>query len=189
MFFYEKNLSEKKYNSFNENEKYCLINPEWIANFKNYYNYEKFEDLLSGIYKRNNFLNYNNLENYFEKISNELLNYNINIEEKVLLQDLVDCKKINCGVQRRNEILFIFKGFIFPVKIIKLMENILKKENLIYPKELYFKGDKIIYINKPKKIMVGMSLTSNTKTCSSSSKKNINPMYNDLNIVKDLNIY
>ena len=43
--------------------------------------------------------------------------------------------------------------------------------------------------NKPKKIMEGMSLTSNTKTCSSSSKKNINAMYNDLNIVKDLNIY
>ena len=43
--------------------------------------------------------------------------------------------------------------------------------------------------NKPKKIMEGISLTSNTKTSSSSSKKNINPMYNDLNIVKDLNIY
>ena len=43
--------------------------------------------------------------------------------------------------------------------------------------------------NKPKKIMEGVSLTSNAKTCSSSSKKNINPMYNDLNIVKDLNNY
>ena len=44
--------------------------------------------------------------------------------------------------------------------------------------------------NKPKKVMEGISLTSNTKTNSSSSKKNIiNPMYNDLNIVKDLNIY
>ena len=44
--------------------------------------------------------------------------------------------------------------------------------------------------NKPKKVMEGIALTSNTKTNSSSSKKNIiNPMYNDLNIVKDLNIY
>ena len=44
--------------------------------------------------------------------------------------------------------------------------------------------------NKPKKIMEGISMTSNTKTNSSSSKKNIiNPMYNDLNIVKDLNVY
>ena len=44
--------------------------------------------------------------------------------------------------------------------------------------------------NKPKKIMEGISMTSNTKTNSSSSKKNIiNPMYNDLNIVKDLNAY
>ena len=44
--------------------------------------------------------------------------------------------------------------------------------------------------NKPKKVTEGMSMTSNTKTNSSSSKKNIiNPMYNDLNIIKDLNVY
>jgi len=44
--------------------------------------------------------------------------------------------------------------------------------------------------NKPKKLKEGISMTSNTKTNSSSSKKDIvNPMYNDLNIVKDLNIY
>ena len=43
---------------------------------------------------------------------------------------------------------------------------------------------------KPKKRVEGFSATSNTKTNSSSSKKNvINNKYNDLNIVKDLNVY
>ena len=53
------------------------------------------------------------------------------------------------------------------------------------------KGNSFVNSNmKPKKIMEGFSMTSNTKTNSSSSKKNvINNKYNDLNIVKDLNVY
>ena len=45
--------------------------------------------------------------------------------------------------------------------------------------------------NKQKKIIEVAGLTSNAKTNSSSSKKNIvgsNVMYNDLNIVKELNV-
>ncbi len=45
--------------------------------------------------------------------------------------------------------------------------------------------------NKPKKIIEVAGLTSNTKTNSSSSKKKVvspNAMYNDLNIVKELNV-
>ena len=65
------------------------------------------------------------------------------------------------------------------------------KFDKFYDKLFYKKGNSFANSNnKPKKIMEGISLTSNTKTNSSSSKKNIiNPMYNDLNIVKDLNIY
>ena len=53
------------------------------------------------------------------------------------------------------------------------------------------KGNSFVNSNmKPKKRMEGFSATSNTKTNSSSSKKNvINNKYNDLNIVKDLNAY
>ena len=36
IFYYEKYLSENKYNSFNNDEKYYLINPYWIENYKNY---------------------------------------------------------------------------------------------------------------------------------------------------------
>ena len=53
------------------------------------------------------------------------------------------------------------------------------------------KGNSFVNSNmKPKKRVEGFSATSNTKTNSSSSKKNvINNKYNDLNIVKDLNAY
>ena len=53
------------------------------------------------------------------------------------------------------------------------------------------KGNSFVNSNmKPKKRIEGLSVTSNTKTNSSSSKKNvINNKYNDLNIVKDLNAY
>ena len=46
IFYYEKYLSENKENTFNNKEKYYLINPEWIQNFKKYYNYERLYDLL-----------------------------------------------------------------------------------------------------------------------------------------------
>jgi hypothetical protein len=53
------------------------------------------------------------------------------------------------------------------------------------------KGSSFINSNmKTKKRIEGFPATSNTKTNSSSSKKNvINNKYNDLNIVKDLNVY
>ena len=53
------------------------------------------------------------------------------------------------------------------------------------------KGSSYVNSNmKPKKRIEGLSMTSNTKTNTSSSKKNvINNKYNDLNIVKDLNAY
>jgi hypothetical protein len=44
--------------------------------------------------------------------------------------------------------------------------------------------------NKQNRMTEGIALTSNTKTNSSSSKKDIaNIIYNDLNIVKELNAY
>ena len=107
IFYYEQNLSNNKYNSFDYREKYYLINPDWIDNFKNYYNYEKCYNLLLNIQKRNKFINYNNIEKYFGKMYNEL--NNINIEEKELSKDLCDSKKINCGIIKKNNIFIYLK--------------------------------------------------------------------------------
>ena len=153
IFYYEQNLSNNKYNSFDYREKYYLINPEWIVKFKNYYNYEKCYDLFKNIKKKNKFINYNNIEKYFGHMNNEL--NNINIEEKELSKDLSDLKKINCGIKKKNNISYIFKGLIFPSKIIEQIKNLIKNLKNLPPKELYFKNDSIIYINKPKKIIIG----------------------------------
>ena len=80
---------------------------------------------------------------------------NINIEEKELSKDLIDSKKINCDLIKENNILYIFKGLIFPSKIIEQIKNLIKTLKSLPPKELYFKNDRIIYINKPKKIIIG----------------------------------
>ena len=58
-------------------------------------------------------------------------------------------------------------------------------------KHIQKKGNSFANSNaKPNKRIEGLSVTSNAKTESSSSKKNvINAKYNDLNIVKDLNVY
>ena len=65
------------------------------------------------------------------------------------------------------------------------------KFDKFYDKTYSKKGNSFANSNvKPNKRIEGLSVTSNTKTESSSSKKNvINAKYNDLNIVKDLNVY
>ena len=107
------------------------------------------------INKRNNSINYNNLELFYEKIFTELFP-NINFEEKELSQDLLNTKNINCSVERNYDIFYIHKGFIFPLKIIQLIKNLSEKFKYISHKELYFKTNKIIYINKPNKIIIGI---------------------------------
>ena len=152
MFYYEQNLNKNKYNSFNEQEKYYLINPKWIENYKNYYNYEKFYEIFVDFNKTNKSINYNNLENNIKNIFNELLKRNMLYEEKELSDDLLNFTKINCLIAKNYNISFISKGFIFPSKIIGLMKNIVKNiDKNIQIKELYFRNDKIIYINKQKK--------------------------------------
>ena len=65
------------------------------------------------------------------------------------------------------------------------------KFDKFYDKTYSKKGNSFANSNaKPNKRIEGLSVTSNAKTESSSSKKNvINAKYNDLNIVKDLNVY
>ena len=190
IFYYEKYLSENKYNSFNNDENYYLINPYWIENCKKYYNYEKFYHLLLNINKRNNSINYNNLEIFYEKIFIELFQ-NINFEDKELSQDLLKTKNINCSVKRNYDILYIHEGFIFPLKIIQLIKNLSEKFKYISNKELYFKTNKIIYINKPNKIIIGILNSINLlipqyvfvfNSCDILEKEKINILSNSFSI-------
>jgi hypothetical protein len=154
IFYYEKLLSENKESLFNDKRKYCLINPQWLNNLKNYYNYEKLCSILNKNCKENPDVNYKNIDDYIDDIIKANLNKNtLNFNRKQLSEELTDIKNITCFLLKKFGIKFIFEGIIFPVKIMKLIKEWNKKIP-IFPKELHFKNNFIIYVNNPK-IIIG----------------------------------
>lgn len=153
IFYYEKSLSEKKENIFNNEEKYCLINPQWLNDFKQYYNYEK---LYKALYnnKNNLKLDYTNLDEKVINIINDYINKdNLDFNKKELSQELTDIKNITCFLYNKFNIKFIYEGKIIPIKIMNLI-NKWNNKIPIFPKELFFKRNNIIYINNLK-IIIG----------------------------------
>ena len=141
VFYYEQLCSNKKTNIFNNKEIYYIINPDWLANYKKYYNYEQLENLLK---KENKNINY-------FKLVNCLKNVNIlNFEKKDLSQEL----KTNIAyiITSNYNISYLLKGLIIPSKIIKIIKNI--HHISIKPNEVYF-NDNNIYFIKNKNIIVG----------------------------------
>ena len=99
IFYYEEYVSKNKYKSFNDDEKYYLINPVWISEYKNKFNYEEISKSLLNINEKHKNFCYNNLDDNFNYIYNELLCTNINFKEKELGRNLPDLNNINCSVK------------------------------------------------------------------------------------------
>ena len=74
IFYYEKYLSINKDNSFDENESYLLINPEWLEDYKDFYNYDELCKDLEYISSNNKSIHYKNLNEFILSISNALKN-------------------------------------------------------------------------------------------------------------------
>ena len=127
IFYYEEYLSIYKENYFNENESYFLINPKWLKDYKDFYNYNKLFELLKNISNNNNnkSINYQNLnENNILNISNNLKN--------IFLEKRID--KINFGYKMPNlsyinNINFNESCFIIDEKIIDMIINTHKNLN------------------------------------------------------------
>ena len=152
IFYYEKYLSEKKEKSFDEKEKYCLINPKWLTSFKKYYNYDKLYKALKKD-KNNSKINYSNLNKKINIILKEYLKKDIlDYNKGQLSQDLTDIKNITCFLYKKYDTKFLYEGVIIPIIIMKLIKNWNKKIP-IFIKELLFRNNNIIYINKPKLII------------------------------------
>ena len=153
IFFYEKSLSENKYNFFSDKKKYCLINPQWLSNLKKYYNYEKLSNLLNKNSKEFSNVNYKNIDESIDDIIKVYSNKNtLNFNRKQLSEELTDIKNITCFLLKKFGIKFIFEGVIMPVKIMKLMKDWNKKIP-IFPKELYFEKNFILYVNNQKIVL------------------------------------
>ena len=163
----------------------------------------KNEQIINGNNKNQYNITYENNINITKNNNNEITNnkkildnnINNNLFDEENLNDLPDdyddkfndlysiINKMNFG-----NVLLCVEGYFTPEG--RAYKKYKEKFDKFYEKLFTKKGNSFANSNnKPKKILEGISLTSNTKTCSSSSKKNINAMYNDLNIVKDLNNY
>ena len=132
--------------------------------------------------------------NFFEKIKDNKISNNFFDEEN--LEDLPEDYDENFNdlysiINKMNfgSVLVCVEGLFTPEG--RTYKKYKDKFDKFYDKTYSKKGNSFANSNaKPNKRIEGLSVTSNAKTESSSSKKNvINAKYNDLNIVKDLNVY
>ena len=132
--------------------------------------------------------------NFFEKIKDNKISNNLFDEEN--LEDLPEDYDENFNdlysiINKMNfgSVLVCVEGLFTPEG--RTYKKYKDKFDKFYDKTYSKKGNSFANSNaKPNKRIEGLSVTSNAKTESSSSKKNvINAKYNDLNIVKDLNVY
>ena len=102
IFYYEKLLSENKESFFSDKRKYCLINPQWLNDLKNYYNYEKLCNLLDKNCKDSPDVNYKNIDDNIDDIIKANLNKNtLNFNRKQLSEELTDIKNITCFLLKK----------------------------------------------------------------------------------------
>ena len=153
IFYYEKLCSEKKVNIFNKKELYYIINPNWLNDYKKYYNYQTLENLLKKENIDFNFLNMDKSNKSIADIVNiciknkNILNFNKKDLSQELIKNISQYKFIST-----HGITYLVKGLIIPSKIMNIIKKI---HNIsINPNKLYFKNDNIIFI-KFKNIIVG----------------------------------
>ena len=104
---------------YNNNEKYYLINPKWIIDYKKYYNYDNLCDLLLEI-------NFSNLDECLQDIKNNYVLYSdhtLNFDNKELSDDLSNMNNFNCVVEKIHDISFIGEGIIYS-KIFELIKKL-----------------------------------------------------------------
>ena len=138
LFYYEKSLlSDKKEYIFNDNQKYYLINYEWLEQYKEYYNYSKIYGLLMKNDNNYNKLYYHNLDKEINNIIKYYSNKDIlNFDEKLLSPELSNIKVIKAQLENKNNILIYKNCYIINSEIMDMIK-----------KYFYFKGNKNNEIN------------------------------------------
>ena len=153
IYTYEKTLSKK--NIFNNEDKYYLINPNWLSEFKKYYSYEQLEKQLDSII----FLaEYSSIDlfinDYIDKIPEEARPNYKPFSQKLKVKGFFNPNLTS--ISGGAKISFIYKGIIFPKKIIDII-NILDGDfiKMAKQKNFHFTGNNIYYINN-KNIIYGI---------------------------------
>ena len=149
IFYYEKYISDYGVKIFFEKQIYYLIDKEWLDKYLKYYEYPKSYQSLLNISKQNTKINYNNLNEYIQKIC---LNKNIINLEKEKFKDSIIFSKII----KTNNNLFFNNCYIFPYIIIELMnKNIFKNIDISNDQKTIFVKNNNIYFTDDNNIIFG----------------------------------
>ena len=145
IFYYEKSISSNINEILSKTQKFYLINPDWLIEFKNNYNYEKINELLSN-YDKSNKIDYSNLDQNM----NDILLYSknkIKIDKIELSDNLMNNDYINPPLLKNNNINYYDKFHIIPFEIMNsIKEYILGNNITVEPKEIFISQDNYIYI-------------------------------------------
>ena len=168
MHYYENSLKiEPNKNLLNFNQCY-LINPDWIEQLKNYYDYQNFKNLLNE--NKNKEINYNNLNDHLDELLSFLRN---NFLEKMKLSEESINSYINTQLLPKDD-----KIFIIPKELMdSIMKYLFKNKKIrIEAKPILLKDNNNIIIFDSLKVIFGNlnnNLLFNSKYIFSYSYQNI----------------
>ena len=133
IYYYEKSLSEKNIFINNIDDKYYLINPNWLDEFKSYYSYNKLKMQLELV----NINDYQYMFICFNNIINQIPE-----EAKPSFKPLPTNLKKEMIIKKPSP-----RGIILPKKIFDLIYKLDKDFMKIAPVKFIFKNNNIYYIN------------------------------------------
>ena len=149
IFYYERLLSKYFESSFtNINEKYYLINPEYLFKLKQSFNYqENYEYKLNDL---NLNINYIELDENTEKFFQNTYFENESTMEKNNFEYLKNINNIKSPICQKGQFKYFSNAFILPSKIYYLIKNLFfqnQEENIMPTKIIYKEEDLLIYFN------------------------------------------
>ena len=155
LFYYEKNKEEILKQKDN---KFYLINYDWIIKFKNIVSFEEISKILISNIKSS--INYNNLSKNEENIIDEVRKQKKEIiKEKNKLSELIDTNEFIPKKIKNYETITSLYYYIIPSKIFDIFKDSFFKKKILFIDpltQISFKNNNKIYIQEKDIIKVGI---------------------------------
>ena len=154
-YYYEKDLKENQESFFNKNgkDRYYLIAPEWLNEFKDIFNYSEINDSLKLIDRKIKNINYNNLNNYYDEIISQIDENFLN-KKKVLFGEIFDAENLKLYSQKIYNIIYHKNCYIINSQIMNIIKSIFKDNQINIKSRNIFFMDNRIYIFYDKKVII-----------------------------------
>jgi len=155
-YYYEKELKNNKEDIFNENDNnyYYLINPEWLNKFKDIFNFSEISQFLKLIDRKTKNINFNNLNNYYEKITSQI-DENIINKKIILLDEILNAEQVKLKSDKLYNILYHKSCYIINSQIMSIIKSIFNNSEInIKSRRIKFFNNSI-YIFYDKKVIIG----------------------------------